>query len=353
MAGTIIARKRKDGTTGYKAEIIVYREGRVAHRESRTFDRRQAAAIWLEQREKDLDRPGALEAAKTKTRGATLGDAIDRYVKESRKQIGRTKAQVLEAIKRFPIADQHCEDIKSHDIVALATTLGQGRTPQTVANYLSHLGAIFAIARPAWGFALDPSAMADAAIVAKRIGLTSKSRERDRRPTVEEIEKLMAHFRDRAIRRPSSVPMHRIIPFALYSTRRLEEITRIRWADYERDRVLVRDMKNPGEKIGNNVRCDLPPEATEIVEMMPRTKAEIFPFSTDAIGANFTRTCKVLGIEDLHFHDLRHEGVSRLFELGWNIPHVAAVSGHRSWRSLQRYTHIRQTGDKWAGDWWR
>ena len=85
---------------------------------------------------------------------------------------------------------------------------------------------------------------------------------------------------------------------------------------------------------------------------MPKRKSEIFPYSPDAITANFTRACKHLGIEDLHFHDLRHDDISRLFEMGWNIPHVAAVSGHRSWVSLKRYTHIRETGDKyatWAG----
>jgi integrase len=55
----------------------------------------------------------------------------------------------------------------------------------------------------------------------------------------------------------------------------------------------------------------------------------------------------------LHFHDLRHEGISRLFEAGWDIPHVALVSGHRSWSSLQRYAHIRQRDDKYAGWRWR
>jgi integrase len=54
----------------------------------------------------------------------------------------------------------------------------------------------------------------------------------------------------------------------------------------------------------------------------------------------------------LHFHDLRHEGISRLFEVGRSIPQVAAVSGHRSWQSLQRYAHLRQTGDKYAGWKW-
>jgi hypothetical protein len=32
---------------------------------------------------------------------------------------------------------------------------------------------------------------------------------------------------------------------------------------------------------------------------------------------------------------------SSLFETGLDIPHVAAVSGHRSWQSLKRYTHLR------------
>ena len=96
-----------------------------------------------------------------------------------------------------------------------------------------------------------------------------------------------------------------------------------------------------GEKIGNDVRCTLPPEALAIIKAMPRTDARIFPFNGDAITAAFTRACKMTGIENLHFHDLRHEGISRLFEMGWNIPQVATVSGHRSWQSLKRYTHIR------------
>ena len=78
----------------------------------------------------------------------------------------------------------------------------------------------------------------------------------------------------------------------------------------------------------------------------------VLPYDSRSISAAFTRACKVLGIEDLRFHDLRHEGVTRLFEIGETSPQVAAVSGHRSWSSLQRYTHIKQTGDKFEGwDW--
>jgi integrase len=149
--------------------------------------------------------------------------------------------------------------------------------------------------------------------------------------------------------RPLSIPMQKICTFALFSTRRQEEITRIAWNDLDLDRILVRDMKHPGDKEGNHVLCELPPEALAIIKTMPRVAPQIFPYSTDAIGAAFTRACQFLQIEDLHFHDLRHEGISRLFEMGKTIHQVAAVSGHRCWSSLKHYTHLRQTGDKYAG----
>ena len=46
-------------------------------------------------------------------------------------------------------------------------------------------------------------------------------------------------------------------------------------------------------------------------------------------------------IVDLRFHDLRHEGISRLFEQGYRIEQVALVSGHRYWKMLARHTQIR------------
>jgi integrase len=346
--GTIVARKRKDGTTAHLAQLLIKRDGTIVHREARTFDRKQAAAVWLEKRETELAAPGALE--RLAIFDPPLCDVIDRYVVESKKEIGRTKAQVLRAIKGYDLANRRCSSITSTEIVAFANQLVAKVTPATVSNYLSHLSAVFAIARPAWGYPLNQTAMKDAFVVANRLGVTSKSRSRDRRPTLEELDLLMIHFADRQKRRPSSVPMQKVIAFAIFSTRRLEEITRLRHADLDKEgsRILVRDMKNPGEKIGNDVWCDLPAEALQIILSMLSSTDEIFPFTTDAIGMGFTRACQFLGIGDLHFHDLRHDGVSRLFEIGRNIPQVAAVSGHRSWSSLKRYTHLRQTGDKYA-----
>lgn len=347
--GTILTRKRKDGTTGFTAQIVKKSGGKVIWHEAQTFDRRQAAIAWLARREAELEAPGAME----RPEDPKLGAVIDRYLAESAKAIGRTKAQVLNTIKKYDIAELRCSKVTSSEIVAFAKALPVA--PSTVQNYLSHLGAVFKIARPAWGYPLSYQAMEDAYLVTSRLGLTAKSNQRDRRPTIEELDLLMEHFGTVKARRPASAPMQKIVAFAIFSTRRQEEITRVTWSDFDAEhaRVMVRDMKHPGDKIGNDTWCDLTPEAVEIIKSMPKRAKEIFPYSTDAISAAFTRACKVLGIEDLHFHDLRHDGISRLFEIKWHggsIPHVATVSGHRSWQSLQRYTHLRQTDDKYA-DW--
>lgn len=345
--GTIVARKRKDGTIGYTAQILKKKGGSIVFREAKTFDRKQAASAWLERRESELAKPGGME----RKADPTLGKVIDRYVTESRKAIGRTKAQVLRTIQASDLAEMRCSKITSSDLIAFAQSLQV--KPQTVGNYLSHLGAVFAVARPAWGYPLDQQVIKDAYVVAKRLGVTGKSRMRERRPTLAELDKLMEHFGQIKARRPGSVPMRKIVPFALFSTRRQEEITRITWTDYDGTRVMVRDMKHPGDKAGNDTWCDLPPEAAAFIEAMPRSGGRIFPYTTDAISAAFTRACKFLEIKNLTFHDLRHEGVSRLFEMGRTIPQVASVSGHRSWQSLRRYTHLRQTGDKYEKWKWR
>jgi integrase len=347
---TIAKRKRQDGTIAYTAQVRIHKDNRVIYSTAKTFDSERLALQWGKRKETQLSKPGALDAVLHPS--GTLDDAIKRYIESSRKQIGRTKEQVLAAVRRDEIAQMNCEDIQSKHIVAYADRLSQSRQPQTVNNYLSHLSAVFRLAHSAWGMPLDPAEMKKAMIALKSLGGITKSANRNRRPTLDEMDKLMSFFEQRSSRRSNILPMHRVCAFALFSTRRLEEIIRIRWADLEPGRILVRDMKHPGQKIGNDVWVDLPPEAEQIMRSMPKTDPAIFPYSTDAISAAFTRACQFLEIEDLHFHDLRHEGVSRLFEMGRTIPQVACVSGHRSWQSLQRYAHLRNAGDKWAGWSW-
>ncbi len=342
--GSILKRKRKDGTVGYTAIVRVKRAGVVVHSETETFDREQAANAWMKKRETELAKAGALD----KPADPTLGVVIDQYNKEKLKEHGKTKTQVLRTIKESSIGALRCSEITSQAIVEYAQSIEA--LPQTRGNYMSHLASVFTVARPAWGYPLDEKAMEDARVVMMKMGLISRSKQRSRRPSLEELGKLMTYYEVAEKKRRDTIPMTRLIMFAIFSTRRQEEITRVVGKDLDRDHLelVVRDMKNPGEKIGNDVRTKLTPEALKLIDTQPKTDGRIWPHNADSISTSFTRACQFLEIEDLHFHDLRHEGISRLFEMGWNIPNVAQVSGHRTWTSLRRYSHIRQSGDKYA-----
>ncbi|MES2685503.1 MAG: tyrosine-type recombinase/integrase [Pseudomonadota bacterium] len=347
--GSIVPRKRQDGTIGYRVQIRIKQKGKVVHSETQTFDREQAAIAWERKRETELAVPGAL----TKVEDPLLGDVIDTYNADKLKPHGKTKDQVLRTIKASSLGQLRCSEIKSHTIVEYLQ--GLKSQPQTRGNYLSHLASVFSVARPAWGFPLDKQACEDARVVADKLGLISRSKQRTRRPTLAELDKLMKHFSVYEMKRSNAIPMTRLILFSIYSTRRQGETCRMVAEDLNAEQLemIVRDMKNPGEKIGNDVATTLTPEALQLIQQRGVTKGRIWPYNAESVSASFTRTCVLLGIEDLDFHDLRHEGISRLFEMGWNIPRVACVSGHRSWKSLQRYTHIKQTGDKFK-DWeWR
>jgi integrase len=343
---TIVERKRKDGTSAFMVQITLKRGGRIAHREAKTFDTRREAQSWVKWREAELEAPGALD----KKEDPILSDVILQYERES-KRLGRTKANVLRNLRGTTLAAKRCSEIRSEHIVSLARELAQTRGPATVAGYMTFLSGVFEVAKPAWGYPLDLQAMKDASVVTSRMGITGRSNQRDRRPTVDEMDRLMQFFSGRKV---GSLPMASISAFALFSARREGEIVRLRWEDLDEthSRILVRDAKDPRGAEGNHIWCELPAEALDIIKATPRTGEFIFPFKGDTINFGWRDACRLLGIDNLKFHDLRHEAISRLFEMGRTIPQVASVSGHRSWQNLQRYTHLRQTGDKWAGWKW-
>ena len=145
--GTIIGRTRKDGSKAFTAQIVIKKAGAIVHRESQSFDRRQAANVWIVKREAELKRPGRLEQKED----PTLAAVIDRYIAESQNAVLGTKAQVLKAIKTSNLAETKCSEITSNALVSFARELTKNVAPQTCGNYFSHLSSIFTVARPAWG----------------------------------------------------------------------------------------------------------------------------------------------------------------------------------------------------------
>ncbi len=77
-----------------------------------------------------------------------------------------------------------------------------------------------------------------------------------------------------------------------------------------------------------------------------------FPLTMESFKLAWKRLIKRSGITDLHFHDLRHEAITRFFEMGLSVPEVALISGHKDYRMLARYTHLRPedvASKLWAG----
>ena len=107
----------------------------------------------------------------------------------------------------------------------------------------------------------------------------------------------------------------------------------------ERRYVHLPDTKN-----GDSRDVPLSPQALELLRDLPRNIVEdqvVFPLHFEALKSLWRRACSRAGISDLRFHDLRHDATSRFFEKGLNVMEVAAITGHKDLRMLQRYTHLR------------
>jgi len=98
----------------------------------------------------------------------------------------------------------------------------------------------------------------------------------------------------------------------------------------------------PITKTGVPRTIPLTPRALTVIKALPRSiSGHFLPTSANALRLSWERAKRRAMIEDLHFHDLRHEAISRFFEMGLSIPEVALISGHKDYRMLARYTHLR------------
>ncbi|WP_340643903.1 site-specific integrase [Phenylobacterium sp.] len=336
-------RKQKSGR--WRAQVR--RKGRAL---SETFVRHEDAKGWSLDTERQIDR-GETPLPTRIARLRTFGELIDLHIedmKEVGRAPGRSKDATLQMLKR-DLGKLKLVEIDRERLIQFGrarATAGAG--PVTLSMDIGAIRLVMSHAAAVHGVPVKIEPIDLARIALKRLGLIGKSNERDRRPTDEELETLFRHFdaNDRL-----TMPMSRIIRFAIATAMRQEEICRVTWSDYNaRTKMLtIRDRKDPREKKGNDQRIPLLAvsgfDAVGLIEEQRaiRTNEDdrIFPYVHKSAGTSFTRACRDLEIEDLHFHDLRHEGTSRLFEAGFRIEQVALVTGHKDWKMLRRYTHLR------------
>jgi len=337
---SIEKRKRKDGTIVYDVRIKVKREGLSFHRESKTFSSKQIAQNWAKKREKEIEEQLALEGGVSKK--MTWGDAAKHHLEflESQDKLKRTKRTTIEFLLKRPFANLRLSEIKSKDIlkhIRDRITVDKAK-PQTVNNDLAYIGSVMRHAAAILDERVDLNELQIAKEQAWANGLVCKPDRRERRLKKIEEAALLDYFSNYK----KQEWMVDIIKFALASARRQSEITRLRWDDLneEDNTILVRDLKHPKLR-GYSKEAKLTHEAMEIIKRQPKDSEFIFPYNPKTVGSYFTRACKILEIEGLRFHDLRHEATSRLFEAGYSIIEVQMFTLHESWNVLSRYTHLK------------
>jgi integrase len=343
--GTITARRRKDGSTGYTAQIRIKRDGRIVHTESETFGKKALATEWLRRREAALDTRRARGEALGKQ--LTVAELISWYVGEvgPHAEWGRTKAYDLGRLKKCAIAKTPCDQLTvQHYLDHADTRRAEGAGPATIGNDFVWLAQVFRSARVSLRAMVSTELLDDARHELRKRKVITKSKRRDRRLTVDEERALIDHFEQRAGR--TTIPMADIIRFALLTARREEEITRLRWDDLDQKNGIawLDDVKHPTQKKGNRRAFRMLSDAWEIVSRQPRSGANdatVFPYNPKSIGSAFARARSLIGISGVTFHTLRHEATSRLFERGYAIQEVAQFTLHDSWETLKRYTHLR------------
>lgn len=338
--GVIVKIQKKAGVR-WKAVIRRKQEPII----TKTFTKKTQAQDWINKTESQLV-SGTYREDKQ-----NFGGLIDKYIKEINpiKPIGRSKMYNLLSIQK-DLGSYQLKELSAEVLQRYA--LNRKACPSTVKSDFSYIGVVLNTAESLWGYKPKFDEYKRALDSLNRLGVVGSSNERERRVTDNEIELLLQCAN-------TTLPLEDIVRFAVATSMRASEITNLRWSELSEDckSVVIRERKHPKKKKDEIV--PLMPAATEIITRQPRTADTtlipvgtkrvrervpacdlIFPYNIKSITTAFQRAVKKSGLEDLRFHDLRHEGISRLFELGLDSMVVATFSGHRDINMLRRYTHI-------------
>ena len=322
---------------GEKWRALIRRKGHRA--QCKTFRTKAQAEAWAREIETKIDQGVAL----TDPGALTLAKVLDEYrnLRDKSRPIADTSNEhyMLRHLKDG-LGELRAGALTPQHLVAYCTMRKEeGAGPYTCNMEMSKLGTAMRYASVSMHVTL-PDVVAAARPLLTHLGLIGGGGRRERRPTEDELNKIVLELHD------NFGPVYAdAVRFAVATAMRRGEIVRIEWGDVDvaKRLVLVRDRKDPRKKAGNDQWVPLLGPAWDLLQAQPRVDGEprIFPVHEQTLSKYFKSACDRHSIPDLHFHDLRHEGTSRLFEDGYEVQQVALVTGHRDWRHLRRYTNLR------------
>lgn len=295
----------------------------------KTFDSKSDAETWAWKTESEMKR--GIFVSNVEAESTTLREVLERYLEEvtplkkgADRESNRLKRWII-----HPLAARFLASIRGKDIADFRNEWRKsGLAENTIRLEIALLSQVFETARKEWG-------MESLANPCRTIKLPASSNQRDRRLADGEGVRLLE-----ALAKGRNAFAAPITKFAIETAMRQGEMLGLTWenVDLKKCVAYLLDTKN-GE--ARDVPLSTP--AIEILKSLPRPieGGKIFRISQDGLIRAFARACVVSDINDLRFHDLRHEATSRLFEKGFSIAEVSAITGHKTLQMLKRYTHLR------------
>jgi len=309
-----------------KWQVQVRRKGSTPV--SRSFLSRKDAAEWARQTEALIDRRGLPPDARILD-SLTLGQLVVRY-RDSvvvAKRSAPIEGAILNAFLRHALVSLPLGSISPAHFSAYRDERLAVVGSSTVIRELGVLQHALETAIRDWAIPLHSNPV-------KLIAKPKAPKSRERRLREGEFGRLLTA--SNGCLNPLIKPL---IVLALETAMRLGELLRIEAGHlrYETHTLLI-----PITKYGHPRTIPLTPVAIEQLQALALgVNGRLIPTTACAVKLAWRRLAKRAEITDLHFHDLRHEAITRLFERGLSLPEVALMSGHRDPRMLFRYTHLR------------
>lgn len=334
---------RKRGELQWQARVA--RKGFLP--QVKTFNTKPEAEAWAATIESTMAHGTFVSSAESER--TTLADALERYQRE-RTMVKKGAAPERSRVKKLlahPMAMRSMASIRSSDIAAYRDIRIKEVSAQTVVHEVNLISNLFNVARKEWGM----ESLRNPAEVVRKPKLPNG---RDRRLVGEEESWLLRSAGE------SSILLESIIVIALGTAMRLGELLQLKWSDIDLEKrvAVLTDTKN-----GEVRRVPLSGAVVRTLRAVPRNLNTNRVFwcwkASDSIQAtwrraitrarkNYSQKCMESSqdfddnfLKNFHFHDLRHEATSRLFELGFNPMEVATITGHKTLQMLKRYTHLR------------
>jgi len=293
---------------------------------SQSFHTKQAAIKWVISVEEQLE---AGTFGTLRPTHITLGELLERYSCEvtPTKRGATTELRRLQRLIRDPVSTVRISQLTSQAIAAFRDRrlLDGQRTSHYDLILIRHC---LKIAMNEWGLMLSSNPV-------DRVKMPPPSPARKRRLEDGEFERL-----EEAAKQTKNPHIWPIIVFAIETGMRRGEILGLQWEHVDLDRRIA---CLPLTKNGSSREVPLSTKAAQVLaaQRQRNDTPSPFPVTPNGFRLAWERLRSRAGLSDLCFHDLRHEAISRFFELGLNIPEVTVISGHKDPRMLFRYTHLR------------